>query len=88
MKNVTLIETGDEASLKTIPLRQANLWMDPSPNKEDLRFWINRFRFKKVPFVLVQYDTEMLNANKEKMYRKVYGLFIDMKSWEAKDDSQ
>lgn len=86
MTNLKLITTNDEPLLKTIAIRESNLWMEPSTKKGDFDFWVKRFKDQKVPFVLMQYDTEMLNDRNEKMYRRVYGLFIDMKTWEKKND--
>ena len=87
MTNIQVLDTNNEPNLKTIPLRESNLWMEPTTKREDTAFWVKRFKHEKVPFVLVQYDTELLNERKEKMYRRVYGIFIDMKSWENKHAS-
>lgn len=88
MTNIQILDTNEEPNLKTIVLRESNLWMEPTTDKSETDFWTKRFKFQKIPFVLVQYDTEMLNSKKEKMYRKVYGIFIDMKNWEKKNDSE
>ena len=82
MTNIELVDTNNEPNLKTIALREANLWMEPTISKADTEFWVKRFKSEKIPFVLVKYDTELRNDKNEKMYRRVYGLFIDMKSWE------
>ena len=84
MNNIKILDGGGE-NLKTVKLTDANLWMEPSTKREDAEFWVERFKGQKVPFVLAQYDTEMLNAKNEKMYRRVYGIFIDMKTWERKN---
>ena len=75
-----------ESNINLVKLTDSNLWMEPTTTKSDADFWIERFKSQKVPFVLAQYDTELMNEKKEKMYRRVYGLFIDMKAWERKND--
>jgi len=82
MNNFKILDTNTEPNLKTIKLTDSNLWMEPSTKKEDAQFWVERFKDQKVPFILAQYDTEMMNDKNEKMYRRVYGIFIDMKNWE------
>lgn len=86
MINIELVDTNNEPNLKTIALRESNLWMEPTTIKSDTEFWVRRFKSEKIPFVLVKYDTELRNEKNEKMYRRVYGLFIDMKSWERQHD--
>jgi hypothetical protein len=88
MNNLKIIDTNAKNALKTIKLTDSNLWMEPSTKKEDADFWVKRFKFQKVSFILAQYDTELMNEKNEKMYRKVYGLFIDMKTWEKKKDDE
>lgn len=70
--------------MKSVKLTDSNLWMEPSTKRIDADFWVERFKFQKIPFILAQYDTELTNEKNEKMYRRVYGLFIDMKAWERK----
>jgi len=82
MKNIKVLDTNNEPLLKTIALRPSNLWSEPTTQREDQEFWVKRFKSQKIPFVLVQYDTELRNDENQKMYRRVYGIFIDMKSWE------
>lgn len=86
MINIEFVDTNNESNLKTIALREANLWMEPTTSKADTEFWVKRFKSEKIPFVLAKYDTELRNDKNEKMYRRVYGLFIDMKSWERQHD--
>lgn len=88
MNNIKIIDSNENGvpPLKTVKLVEANLWMEPSTKRADTDFWIERFKSQRVPFILAQYDTEMLNAQNEKMYRRVYGIFIDMKTWEKKND--
>ena len=90
MNNVKILDSNENGipPLKTIALKEANLWMEPTTKKEETMFWVERFRSQRVPFILAQYDTEILNAKNEKMYRRVYGVFIDMKAWEKKNDAQ
>lgn len=86
MKNFEFIDTNDEPlNLKTIKLVQYNLWMEPSPKRSDFDFWLKRFKDQKVPFCFVKFDTTLLNSMGEKMNRRVYGIFLDMKSWENYD---
>lgn len=88
MNNIKIVETNENGipPLKTIKLVEANLWMEPSTKREDTKFWVERFRDQRVPFIVAQYDTELMNSKNEKMYRRVYGIFIDMKTWERKND--
>lgn len=88
MNNIQILDSNENGlpPLKTIALKESNLWMEPSTKKDDARFWIERFRSQRVPFIFAQYDTELINEKNEKMYRRVYGLFIDMKTWERKND--
>lgn len=85
MINIKIIASSENNKIK---LTDANLWMEPTVKKEDTDFWIHRFKDQRIPFVLAQYDTELVNSQNEKMYRRVYGLFIDMKSWEAESAKQ
>ena len=88
MNNIKVLDSNENGvpGLKTIAIKKSNLWMEPTTDKNDTSFWVERLRSQRIPFILAQYDTEMLNDKKEKMYRRVYGIFIDMKSWEAKND--
>lgn len=88
MTNIKIITSSEENILKKVKLTDANLWMEPTIKKEDADFWIHRFKDQRIPYVLAQYDTELVNAQNEKMYRRVYGLFIDMKAWEAESAKQ
>ena len=82
MNNFKLLDTNNTLACGSIKLVESNLWMDPTTKKEDLSFWVERFKDQRINFVLMQFDTELMNDKREKMYRKVYGLFIDMRSWE------
>ena len=88
MNNIKIIDSNENGvpPLKTVKLVEANLWMEPSTKRADTDFWVERFKSQCVSFILAQYDTEMLNAQNEKMYRRVYGISIDMKTWEKKND--
>lgn len=90
MNNVKVLESNENGlpPLKTIVIKEANLWMEPSTKRADTEFWTERFRSNRTPFILAQYDTEILNERNEKMYRRVYGIFIDMKAWERKNDAE
>lgn len=57
-----------ESNINLVKLTDSNLWMEPTTTKSDADFWIERFKSQKVPFVLAQYDTELMNEKKEKMY--------------------
>ena len=76
MNNVKILE--GEENLNLVKLSDPNLWMEPTTVRSDLDFWIKRLKQQRVPFVFAQYDTELMNAKSEKMYRRVYGLFVDM----------
>lgn len=85
MNNFKFLDTNQKPNLKTIKLVESNLWMEPTTKREDLDFWVKRFNEQNIPFVLMQFDTELMNEKREKMYRKVYGIFINMKSWEKQN---
>jgi hypothetical protein len=80
MNNLKIISTSGESALKDIKLIPANLWMEPTLKKEDVSFWVRRFESRRIPYVLAQYDTEFNSAQYGRMYRRVYGLFVDMDS--------
>lgn len=88
MNNIKVLDSNENGipPLKTIAIKEANLWMEPTTKKSETDFWVERFRSQRIPFILAQYDTELLNERNEKMYRRVYGIFIDMKTWEKKND--
>lgn len=84
MNNVKIL-AGSEF-LSKVKVTDSNLWMEPTTKKDDTSFWVERFTSQRLPFVLAQYDTELMNDKNEKMYRRVYGIFIDMKAWEKQND--
>lgn len=88
MNNIKVLDRNENgiSPLKMIAIKEANLWMEPTTKKSETDFWVERFRSQRIPFILAQYDTELLNEKNEKMYRRVYGIFIDMKTWEKKND--
>jgi len=88
MNNIKVLDSNENGvpPLKTIALKETNLWMEPTTKKEDAQFWIERFRSQRIPFIFAQYDTELITEKNEKMYRRVYGIFIDMRSWEKNHD--
>lgn len=88
MNNIKVLDSNENgiSPLKMIAIKEANLWMEPTTKKSETDFWVERFRSQRIPFILAQYDTELLNEKNEKMYRRVYGIFIDMKTWEKKND--
>ena len=88
MNNIKVLDSNKNGipPLKTIAIKESNLWMEPTTKKSETDFWVERFRSQRIPFILAQYDTELLNEKNEKMYRRVYGIFIDMKTWEKKND--
>lgn len=88
MNNIKVLDSNENGipPLKTIAIKEANLWMEPTTKKSETDFWVERFRSQRIPFILAQYDTELLNEKNEKMYRRVYGIFIDMKTWKKKND--
>jgi hypothetical protein len=85
MNNLKIISTSGESALKDIKLTPANLWMEPTLKREDTSFWVRRFESRRIPYVLAQYDTEFSSAKYGRMYRRVYGLFVDMDNLEQMD---
>jgi hypothetical protein len=85
MNNLKIISTSGESALKDIKLTPANLWMEPTFKKEDASFWVRRFESQRIPYVLAQYDTELDSAKYGRMYRRVYGLFVDIDTLEQMD---
>lgn len=83
MDNIKILERSDLE--KPITIKNSNLWSDVCFFRKDIDFWISHFKNRKVPFVAAQFDTTMLNAENKKMYRRVYGVFIDMRIWEKEN---
>ncbi len=83
MDNIKILERSDQS--KPIKIKSSNLWSDVCFSKNDIQFWIDHFKNTRVPFVAAQFDTTMVNSQNQKMYRRVYGIFIDMKIWETKN---
>jgi hypothetical protein len=88
MMNLSIVSKSETDALKKIKLKKYNLWTEPMTSKKEAEFWIKRFTEQKVPYVLAQYDAIVLNSMNKKMYRRVYGLFIDMKSQEVLNAQQ
>jgi hypothetical protein len=86
VKYIKIID-GDK-NLKAVKLTETNLWMEPSTKLDDVLFWVERFKSQRVPYVIAQFDMEMRNKENKKMYRRVFGILIDMKRWENSNDPQ
>ncbi len=77
-----LIQSPDSDKIKLV---NSNLWSEVCTSRKDAEFWANHFSSRKVPFVMAQFDTTLLNKENQKMHRRVYGVFVDMRKWEAEN---
>jgi hypothetical protein len=77
-----LIQSPDSDKIK---ITNSNLWSEVCKSRKDAEFWANHFSARKVPFVMAQFDVTLLNKNKQKMHRRVYGVFVDMSKWQAEN---
>lgn len=83
MDNLEVIQRSP--SSEEIKLSNSNLWSEVCTKREDIIFWAEYFSKKNIPFVVAKFDTTVLNSKRQKMYRRVYGIFVDMKNWELED---
>jgi len=80
-----LIQSPDSDKIK---ITNSNLWSEVCTSRKDAEFWANHFSLRKVLFVMAQFDTTLLNKDNQKMHRRVYGVFVDMRKWEAENVQQ
>jgi hypothetical protein len=80
MNNLEIIKTNDLKS--SVALKDKNLWSEPFEKLEDANFWINSFTKKAIPYVLARFDIVVDNKEGKQMYRRLYGVFIDMRKFQ------